>query len=44
MASTEVFIINKVSNAKKIARFFTFLYESYFILCHFYFECNQNNP
>ena len=45
----KVFIMNgvrniapegKVSNATRIARFLVFLYETYFLLGHFYFECN----
>ena len=38
------FILNKVSNATKIARFMVFPYESYFLLGHFYFKCNLKNP
>ena len=36
----KVFIINKVSNATKIATIFSFLYEIYFLLAHFCLKSN----
>ena len=38
------FIINKVSNATKIASVFVFLYESYFLLGQFCFKCHLKIP
>ena len=37
----KAFVINEVSNITKIASFFVFLYEIYFLLSHFYFKCKQ---
>ena len=40
----KAFIINKVSNATKIATIFVFCMKSIFLLAHFYFKCNLKNP
>ena len=37
-------MINEVNNAAKIAGFFVFLCESYFLLGHFYFKCHLKSP
>ena len=34
----KVFILNEVNIVTKIASFFVFLYESYFLLAYFYFK------
>ena len=41
-STLKAFIINGVSHAIKIAIFFVFLNEMYFLLAHFYFKCNPN--
>ena len=40
----KAFIINEVSDIKKIAIIFVSLYEIYFLLAYFYFKCNLKNP
>ena len=40
----EAFVINEVSDVTKIARFFVFLHDRYFLLGYFYFKCNLKNP
>ena len=39
----KTFMIKKVSNATKVASFFIFLSESYFLLDQFNFKCNLKN-
>ena len=40
----KAFIINEVTKTTKIASFFVFLYEIYFLFGHFYFKCHLKNP
>ena len=44
MASAKNIYDKKVSNATKVASFFIFLSESYFLLDQFNFKCNLKNP
>ena len=45
MATTKSIYIKQSRHCHKNCKFFfVFLYESYFLLGHFYFKCNLKNP